>query len=83
MAEAPVGHNLHDHIGVAGLNVVFPEGKGYRDLSLREIWKFLSNHTGPLRVPGGTQAVGFYRSASEGLVMLGALHLSLICLSLI
>lgn len=61
VAEVPVGENLHDHVWIVGLNIIFPKGKPFCEISVRELSKFFNNNMSFLRAPNAVEAIGFYR----------------------
>ncbi|XP_050519818.1 glucose dehydrogenase [FAD, quinone]-like isoform X2 [Daktulosphaira vitifoliae] len=62
--DLPVGENLMDHVALGSLTVLVNDtislksGKLIRDP--KNLYNYVTNHDGPLTVPGGTEALVFF-----------------------
>lgn len=62
--DLPVGYNLMDHVALGGLTFIVNDTISIKTQRIFEngniIHDFLKHHTGPLTIPGGTEAIAFF-----------------------
>lgn len=62
--DLPVGRNLMDHVALGGLTFIVNDTNSIKTHRILEnpnsLYDFLKHHTGPITIPGGTEALAFF-----------------------